>query len=69
MELAAIATAAVPGLTPVGFAALSDDAEDFDSALVVDALEARAHAAGEPFFAPDNAAVAELTAGLGLRSG
>ena len=41
MELAAIATAAVPGLTPVGFAALSDDAEDFDSALVVDALKHR----------------------------
>ncbi|WP_441673841.1 phosphotransferase [Glutamicibacter arilaitensis] len=41
MELAAIATAAVPGLTPVGFAALSDDAEDFDSALIVDALKHR----------------------------
>ena len=36
MELAAIATAAVPGLCPIGFAALSDDPEDFDSALVVD---------------------------------
>jgi len=41
MELAAIATAAVPGLAPVGFAALSDDAEDFDSALIVDALKHR----------------------------
>ncbi|MGO1727359.1 MAG: phosphotransferase [Glutamicibacter ardleyensis] len=41
MELAAIATAAVPGLTPVGFAALSDDAEDFDSALIVDAQKHR----------------------------
>ncbi|MHA7156926.1 phosphotransferase [Glutamicibacter endophyticus] len=36
MELAAIATAAVPGLAPVGYAALSDDAEDFDSALIID---------------------------------
>ncbi|WP_404285828.1 phosphotransferase [Glutamicibacter arilaitensis] len=41
MELAAIATAAVPGLTPVRFAALSDDAEDFDSALIVDAQKHR----------------------------
>lgn len=41
MELAAIATAAVPGLAPVGFAALSDDAEDFDSALIVDAAKHR----------------------------
>ncbi|GAA1413575.1 hypothetical protein AUR04nite_32580 [Glutamicibacter uratoxydans] len=41
MELAAIATAAVPGLSPVGFAALSDDAEDFDSALIVDAQKLR----------------------------
>lgn len=41
MELAAIATAAVPGLSPVGFAALSDDAEDFDSALIVDAQKHR----------------------------
>ncbi|GAA0193637.1 hypothetical protein GCM10009526_14340 [Glutamicibacter creatinolyticus] len=36
MELAAIATAAVPGLCPVGYAALSDDPEDFDSALLID---------------------------------
>lgn len=36
MELAAIATAAVPGLCPIGYAALSDDPEDFDSALIVD---------------------------------
>ena len=36
MELAAIATAAVPGLCPIGYAALSDDSEDFDSALIVD---------------------------------
>ncbi|WP_309080069.1 phosphotransferase [Zhihengliuella sp.] len=36
MELAAIATAAVPGLSPVGVAALADDADDFDSALVRD---------------------------------
>ena len=41
MELAAIATAAVPGLAPVGFAAQSDDAEDFDSALIVDAQKHR----------------------------
>lgn len=41
MELAAIATAAVPGLSPVGFAALSDDAEDFDSALLIDAQKHR----------------------------
>ncbi len=41
MELAAIATAAVPGLSPVGFAALSDDAEDFDSALIIDAQKHR----------------------------
>lgn len=41
MELAAIATAAVPGLTPVRFAALSDDAEDFDSALIVDSQKHR----------------------------
>lgn len=36
MELAAIATAAVPGLCPIGYAALSDDPEEFDSALVID---------------------------------
>lgn len=36
MELAAIATAAVPGLCPIGFAALSDDPQDFDSALIID---------------------------------
>lgn len=41
MELAAIATAAVPGLCPIGFGALSDDAEDFDSALIVDAQKNR----------------------------
>jgi len=39
MELAAIATAAVPGLTPVGVGALADDADDFDSALVRDAQQ------------------------------
>nr|WP_196837255.1 phosphotransferase [Zhihengliuella flava] len=37
MELAAIATAAVPGLSPVGVGPLADDVDDFDSALVRDA--------------------------------
>ena len=41
MELAAIATAAVPGLTPVGVAAVADDAHDFDSAVIVDAQQNR----------------------------
>ncbi|MFB0835582.1 phosphotransferase [Arthrobacter halodurans] len=36
MELAAIATAAVPGLTPVGVAGIPDDADDFDAAVIVD---------------------------------
>ena len=36
MELAAIATAAVPGLSPTGVAGMADDADDFDSALIVD---------------------------------
>lgn len=39
MELAAIATAAVPGLSPVGVGPLADDADDFDSALVRDAQQ------------------------------
>ncbi|WP_262495241.1 phosphotransferase [Paeniglutamicibacter gangotriensis] len=37
MELAAIATAAVPGLAPTGVATLPDDGNDFDSVLIVDA--------------------------------
>lgn len=41
MELAAIATAAVPGLTPVGVAGIPDDPDDFDSALIIDAQENR----------------------------
>ncbi len=41
MELAAIATAAVPGLTPVGVAGIPDDPDDFDSALILDAQENR----------------------------
>ncbi len=36
MELAAIASAAVPGLTPTGVAGVPDDAADFESALLVD---------------------------------
>lgn len=36
MELAAIASAAVPGLAPTGVAGAPDDAADFDSALLVD---------------------------------
>ncbi|GAB3183898.1 hypothetical protein GCM10027060_20040 [Nesterenkonia halophila] len=36
MELAAMATAAVPGLSPTGVAAAADDARDFTSAIVVD---------------------------------
>lgn len=41
MELAAIATAAVPGLAPTGVAVLPDDADDFDSVLIVDAAKNR----------------------------
>lgn len=41
MELAAIATAAVPGLAPTGVASLPDDADDFDSVLIVDAAKNR----------------------------
>lgn len=37
MELAALASAAVPGLSPTGVAALADDSRDFVSALVRDA--------------------------------
>ncbi|WP_460688688.1 phosphotransferase [Nesterenkonia suensis] len=37
MELAALATAAVPGLSPNGVAAVADDARDFTSAIVIDA--------------------------------
>ncbi|GAA1157027.1 hypothetical protein GCM10009673_07050 [Nesterenkonia sandarakina] len=36
MELAALATAAVPGLSPTGVAAAADDARDFTSAVVID---------------------------------
>ena len=36
MELAAMASAAVPGLTPTGVAGSPDDAADFDAALLVD---------------------------------
>ncbi|GAA2554402.1 hypothetical protein GCM10009861_12690 [Neomicrococcus aestuarii] len=36
MELAALATAAVPGLTPAGVASIPDEPEDFDSAMIVD---------------------------------
>jgi macrolide phosphotransferase len=36
IELAAIATAAVPGLTPTAVGSAPDDAADFDSALLVD---------------------------------
>ncbi|MEC5197979.1 aminoglycoside phosphotransferase (APT) family kinase protein [Arthrobacter sp. PL16] len=36
MELAAIASAAVPGLAPTGVAGAPDDVADFDSALLVD---------------------------------
>lgn len=41
LELAAIATAAVPGLTPVGVAGIPDDPDDFESALIIDAQENR----------------------------
>ncbi|MGL3805013.1 phosphotransferase [Paeniglutamicibacter sp. R2-26] len=41
MELAAIATAAVPGLAPTGVASLPDDSDDFDSVLIVDAEKNR----------------------------
>ncbi|MHA7243446.1 phosphotransferase [Paeniglutamicibacter antarcticus] len=41
MELAAIATAAVPGLAPTGVATLPDDSNDFDSVLIVDAAKNR----------------------------
>lgn len=41
MELAAIATAAVPGLTPARVAGIADDPDDFDSALVIDAQKNR----------------------------
>ncbi|OFI39881.1 aminoglycoside phosphotransferase [Arthrobacter sp. SW1] len=37
LELAAIATAAVPGLAPTATASAPDDAADFDSALLLDA--------------------------------
>ncbi|WP_313771083.1 phosphotransferase [Arthrobacter zhaoxinii] len=36
MELAAMASAAVPGLTPTGVAGSPDDAADFDAALLID---------------------------------
>lgn len=36
MELAAIATAAVPGLTPTAVSSAADDPADFDSALLLD---------------------------------
>ncbi|MEE2568259.1 macrolide 2'-phosphotransferase [Pseudarthrobacter sp. J64] len=36
IELAAVATAAVPGLTPTAVSAAPDDAADFDSALLLD---------------------------------
>ncbi|WP_255316438.1 phosphotransferase [Nesterenkonia sp. Act20] len=36
MELAALATAAVPGLSPTGVAVAADDARDFTSAVVID---------------------------------
>lgn len=36
MELAAVATAAVPGLTPTAVCSAPDDAADFDSALLLD---------------------------------
>lgn len=36
MELAAVATAAVPGLTPTAVSAAPDDPADFDSALLLD---------------------------------
>ena len=36
IELAAVATAAVPGLTPTAVASAPDDAADFDSALLLD---------------------------------
>lgn len=37
MELAAMASAAVPGLAPTGVAGSPDDAADFDAAVIVDA--------------------------------
>ncbi|MCU1519417.1 MAG: putative aminoglycoside phosphotransferase [Pseudarthrobacter sp.] len=36
IELAAVATAAVPGLTPTAFSSAPDDAADFDTALLLD---------------------------------
>ena len=36
IELAAVATAAVPGLTPTAVSSAPDDAADFDSALLID---------------------------------
>ncbi|WP_028279117.1 macrolide 2'-phosphotransferase [Arthrobacter sp. H5] len=36
MELAALASAAVPGLTPTGVSGAPDDVADFDSALLID---------------------------------
>lgn len=41
MELAALATAAVPGLTPSGVASIPDEPEDFDSAMIVDESKQR----------------------------
>ena len=41
MELAALATAAVPGLTPSGVAPIPDEPEDFDSAMVIDDTDHR----------------------------
>ncbi|GAA4370309.1 phosphotransferase [Paeniglutamicibacter cryotolerans] len=41
MELAAIATAAVPGLAPTGVAGVPDGGDDFDSVLIVDAQKNR----------------------------
>ncbi|MGM0929485.1 MAG: macrolide 2'-phosphotransferase [Actinomycetota bacterium] len=41
LELAAIASAAVPGLTPTGVAGLPDDAADFQSAVLTDAAGKR----------------------------
>jgi aminoglycoside phosphotransferase (APT) family kinase protein len=41
LELAAIASAAVPGLTPTGVAGLPDDAADFQSAVITDSAGKR----------------------------
>ncbi|TJY71303.1 aminoglycoside phosphotransferase [Arthrobacter sp. CAU 1506] len=41
LELAAIASAAVPGLTPTGVAGLPDDAADFQSAVLTDSAGKR----------------------------